>query len=397
MGFSPCGEHARRVHLLLRLQSTFSPTDGTTSRLGNNRISFGTGVRGISGDSRRHFRAGTDPKYADDMYDVLGVPKSASDGEIKRAYLKKAKELHPDTNNDDPEAAAKFQQVQRAYEVLKDKEKRRMYDQVGPDQFENFESGGNPFAGGGRQGGAGMNFDGNPFGGFGFRHQQGGGFQDFSSVEDLFSEFFGGVQRRGQTLAVEVMVNFDEAAFGCNKVIDVATPVPGKHNRGGFAKENRRLRITIPPGIEDNATLKMRGEGAPGPPGGAAGDLVVYVRVAPHKVFRREGPHLHLNLNITLSQAVLGASVPVPTLDEGNLLLKVRPGTQPEEVNILRGKGVPLLGNRHTRGNMYVKFKLTVPESISRRQRELMEEFQQIEEAEQSPGDGSSEDVHHHN
>ena len=324
------------------------------------------------------FRA-TASSSARDFYDVLGCKRGASDGEIKKAYLKKAKELHPDTNTSDPEAQSKFQEVQKAYEVLKDKSKRQVYDQVGAKGYENMESGGG-FGGPGGPGAGpgGMGFDQGPFG---FHFRQGG--QGDINLDDLFSEFFGSqmgqnpfAQRRparGQNLAVEMAVSFTEAAFGCKKTIAVEVPVEYADRRarraGAVKTERKEVEINIPAGVDDNETLRVRGEGSPGPKGVPPGDLMVYLRVMPHRQFRRDGHNLHLQVDISIIQAILGGTVRIPTLDEGDLQLKIRAGTQPEELQVIKGKGIPVLGARslRSRGNLYVRFKLHTPSSLCAR------------------------------
>ena len=335
---------------------------------------------------------------AKDFYDTLGVGRGATKGEIKKAYLNKAKELHPDTNTDDPEAASKFQDVQKAYEVLKDDEKKRVYDQVGADAYEAYESGGGgpggpggPFGGGGP---GGFGFEQGPFG---FHFRQGAGPQGNINLDDIFSEFFGSQMgqdpfgrgrrtRRGQNLAVEMAVSFSEAAFGCTKTIAVDVPVEhlarGSRSRS-VRTERKEVEFTIPAGVDDNETLRVRGEGSPGPERAAPGDLMVYLRVMPHPQFTRQGHDLRLDVDINVIQAILGGSVRIPTLDEGDLHLKVRAGTQPDELQVIKGKGIPVLGALSTksRGNLYVRFKVRTPSSLTERQRELLEEFQEIEEA----------------
>ncbi|QDZ23785.1 DnaJ-like protein [Chloropicon primus] len=331
--------------------------------------------------------------YAKDFYDTLGVNRGASKGDIKKAYLQKAKELHPDTNTDDPDAASKFQDVQKAYEVLKDDEKKRVYDQVGADAYESYESGGGSAGAGGFGGGpGGFGFEQGPFG---FHFRQGG--QGDINLDDIFSEFFGSQmgqdpfgsrrRRRGQNLAVEMAVSFTEAAFGCTKTIAVDVPVEhlarGSRSRS-VRTERKEVDISIPAGVDDNETLRVRGEGSPGPEGANPGDLMVYLRVMPHPQFTRSGHNININVEINVIQAILGGNVRIPTLDEGDLQLKVRPGTQPEEMQVIKGKGIPILGARsvRSRGNMYVKFKVSTPNSalLTERQRELLEEFQEIEE-----------------
>ena len=334
----------------------------------------------------RSYSSASGPKK--DFYETLGVPRGASKGEIKKAYLKRAKELHPDTNADDPDAQSKFQDVQKAYEVLKDDEKKRVYDQVGADAYESYESGGGAGPGAGGFGG-GFGFDQGPFG---FHFRQGGGRQGDINLDDIFSEFFGSqmghdpfggrMPRRGQNLAVEMAVSFTEAAFGCSKTIAVEVPV--EHQRRGerIRTQRKEVEISIPAGVDDNETLRVRGEGSPGPEGASPGDLMVYLRVMPHPRFTRSGHNVHLDVSINLVQAILGATVRIPTLDEGDLQLRVRPGTQPEEQQVIKGKGIPILGARsvRSRGHMYIRFKVSTPVGLTERQRELLEEFQEIEE-----------------
>ena len=216
-------------------------------------------------------------------------------------------------------------------------------------------------------------------------------------MDDLFSEFFGsqmgghdpfGQRRpaRGQNVAVEMAVSFTEAAFGCEKNIHVEVPVEHvdrRRSRAGAVKtERKEVKINIPAGVDDNETLRVRGEGAPGPGGRSNGDLMVYLRVMPHPHFTREGHNIHLQVNINVIQAILGGVTKIPTLDEGDLQLKIRAGTQPEEMQVIKGKGIPILGarSRSSRGNMYVRFRVHTPSTLTERQREILEEFQEIEE-----------------
>ena len=355
-----------------------------------------------------------------DPYKVLGVSPSASDEEIKEAYRKLAKKYHPDLNPGDKEAEAKFKEVNEAYEVLSDKDKRARYDQFG-------HAGVDPNFGGGAGGGS-------PF----------TGDIDFG---DIFNSFFGGfgggarranpnAPRRGSDAEAVVNIDFEEAAKGCKKTIAydrvencqecggsgaqkgtsaktcpqcngtgqvrVSQRTPfgvvqtsrgcdrchgtGKvidspcHTCGGSGHVRRRnsIEVNIPAGVDNEQILSVRGQGNAGTNGGPAGDLEVFVNVRPHPSFERRGNDVWCEMPITFSQAAMGAEVTVPTID-GRVSYQVREGTQPGDVFKLRGKGIPFINGRG-RGDQYVQVTVEVPKNLSQKQKDVLREFDSIAE-----------------
>lgn len=343
-----------------------------------------------------------------DYYEVLGVGRDADDAEIKRAFRRLARQLHPDTNPDDPETEARFKEAAEAYEVLSDAERRRLYDAYGHE--------------GPRSGGY-------------------GGFE--GSISDLFSAFFGGggfdafgAQRRGGALqggdvAVAVAIDLADAARGtqveaaydvrercetCNgNGAEPGTPIvtcPRCHGSGqlqavsrtafgqllrtavcdrcggdgrlpqepchtcrgeGMVVELRRVAVDVPPGIADGQRIRVSGRGHAGERGGRAGDLYVVVRVREDERFLRDGNDLVTIVDVPAPRAALGAVVPVPTLD-GDVPVEIPAGTQPGETITLGGRGMPPIGRGRT-GDLRVVVDVTVPRRLSRRQRELMEDL----------------------
>jgi curved DNA-binding protein len=310
-----------------------------------------------------------------DFYEVLGVGKSASDKEIKSAYLKLARQFHPDRNPGDKEAAAKFKEVQEAYDVLSDSTKRSQYDQFGH-AFANMGAGGpgggnGPFSfrwppGGGGAGGPGM----------------GGIHIDPADMEDVVEQIFGsmgglggtkrggrGGRRRGgaggfgfqQPPAAEeveqsIEVDFLTAARGGQVQLSIQGP-----------EGPRTVSVNIPAGITEAGTLRLRGQG----PGG--GDLLLRVKIQPHPTFRREGQDLVVDVPVTIAEAVLGTKVDVPTL-EGSVTMTVPPGTSSGQRLRVRGFGLPKPGTSG-KGDQYVEVKIVVPKNVDDPSRELIEEF----------------------
>ncbi|MFW6174825.1 MAG: molecular chaperone DnaJ [Chloroflexota bacterium] len=344
-----------------------------------------------------------------DYYEVLGVSREATTEEIKKAYRKLAFEYHPDRNKDSG-AADKFKEVNEAYQVLTDAERRSSYDRFG--------HAGAAGSGAGANGGRG--FDGfDPFGGFG----------------DIFESFFGGGARRGPArgddLEYRIRISFEEAAFGAEKNIEInriescshcggdraepgtektrcrtcggvgqvrrvqrsifgqfaqVTTCSSCHGEGetvntpcskcrgrGTERRGRKLSVNVPPGIDDGSRIRLRGEGEPGDSGAPPGDLYVYVAVEPHETFRREGDDIILPYEINFAQAALGASVQVPTL-EGEQELTIPAGTQNGRTFRLRNQGVQHIGGTG-RGDQIVIVNVRVPSHLSERQRELLEEL----------------------
>lgn len=360
-----------------------------------------------------------------DYYEVLGVDKSASADEIKKAYRKKAKEFHPDLNPGDSVAEAKFKEANEAYEVLSDDQKKARYDQFGHAGVDPNYGAGGGFGGG--------------FGGFG----------DDIDLGDIFSSFFGGggfggggfggggrrsnpnAPRRGEDLQSTVTISFEEAAKGCKRKVDVnrieicpecsgsgaekgtspstcpechgsgqvtaqqrtpfgviqtqracsrcggkgtviETPCQKCRGRGRVSKHNT-LEIDIPAGIDDRQTLKVRGEGNKGINGGPAGDLHVNVNVRPHPFFERDGYNVWCEVKVTFVQAALGDTLMVPTLD-GKVKYDIPAGTQPGAVFVLKGKGIQ---NLHTkiRGNQLVRIVVDVPTKLNEEQKNALLRF----------------------
>ena len=306
-----------------------------------------------------------------DYYKVLGVSKSAKPDEIRKAYRKLARENHPDAKPDDKAAAERFKQIQESYDVLNDDTKRQQYDRFGSDykQAGRAGAGQNPFAGGG--------------GGFG-----GGGPIDLGDLFGQgvdFSEFFGGAApasssrkgkrtaARGEDVRATVGVPFETAVSG--GAIDV------RIDRGGKVET---LTVKVPPGVSSGQVVRLAGQGSPSPRGGAAGDLFLTIDIEPHAYFRREGSNLLLDVPITPSEAVLGTKVEVPTLTEGQMVVKIPPGTSSGAKLRLRGKGI-VDSQTHQTGDQFVVVKIVVPKEISEADKSL---YKQLAERETSPRDG---------
>jgi DnaJ-class molecular chaperone len=306
-----------------------------------------------------------------DYYKALGVSKSASADEIRKAYKKLSKKYHPDANKD-KDASERFKQVQEAYDVLQDPQKRKQYDQFG----QVFPGGGPqgqpfPWAGGGAAGAGPIDL-GDLFG---------GGQID---IEQIFGGAFGGAgagrrhtrsaPRRGDDVEVEIEVPFQIAVEGGNYDLSL--------DRGG---KPERLSVKIPAGVDTGSVVRLAGQGHPGASGGPAGDLLVRIRAAPHPWFRREGNNLLVDLPVTVTEAALGARVEVPTLTEGMVVVTIPPGTSSGAKLRLRGKGVR---DRHTneRGDQFAVVKIVVPRQPGERAVELLRELARVEP--QSPRGG---------
>ncbi len=349
-----------------------------------------------------------------DFYEVLGLQKGASDDEIKKAYRECAKKYHPDLHPGDKECEEKMKEVNAAYEVLSDKEKKARYDQFGHAGVDpNYGAGG-----------------GNPFG-------QGG-----IDLDDIFSSFFGGgfggrrsnranAPMRGSDVEISVNISFEEAAKGCKKTINYncvtncsdchgtgaqpgtqpktcsACGGTGKvtinqrtpfgvmqtqrtcdacHGRGkiietpckkcggsGKQRKGKSVDVTIPAGIKDQQILNVGGRGNAGTNGGPSGDLHVYVNVRPHPVFERRGDDVWCELPITFAQAALGADVIVPTLD-GKVTYSVHEGTQPGDIFKLKGKGIQHLNGRG-RGDQYVRMTVEIPRNLNSKQKDIIKQL----------------------
>ena len=362
-----------------------------------------------------------------DYYEVLGVDKSASADDIKKAYRKLAMKYHPDRNPGDKSAEEKFKEVGEAYEVLSDADKRSRYDSYG---FAGVDPNFNPNAGGGFGGG---------FGGGGF---------DFG---DIFGDFFGGgassrsasqnAPRRGENVMARLELTFEEAAFGCEK--EVSAPrienCPTCHGTGsadgkietcsrchgtgqeqvvqsfmgmrmqtattcsqcggrgkiiktpcstckgkGKVRKNNRVKVTVPAGIDNGQTLRVRSEGCVGANGGPNGDLLVEVRVKAHETFVRDGYDIRCAVPISFTQAALGAEIQVPTL-EGNVPYTIPEGTQTGKEFVIRDKGIPELNNSRRRGDLRFTVVVETPTKLTREQKELLRKLDGSLEKNNSP------------
>lgn len=293
-----------------------------------------------------------------DYYQVLGLSRQATAEEIRKAYKKLARENHPDVKKDDPAAAERFKQVQAAYDVLSDAEKRGLYDRYGAAYSQAGRgAAGGPFPGG--AGGAGFDFQ-DLFGSGGI---------------DLGDLLGGGTGRRrgpakGRDLEAAVRVSFETAVRGGS--VDIQLDANGK---------SQTLAVRIPPGVDNGSVIRLAGQGQPGRFQGPPGDLLLTVLVEPHRLFRREGANLLIDVPITPSEAILGAKVEVPTLGEGTVVVTIPPGTSSGQKLRLRGKGA-LDPQTKQPGDQYVVVKLVVPKEPDAKTREL---YQQLAPFEPSP------------
>jgi len=324
-----------------------------------------------------------------DYYQILGVNRNASEKEIKQAYRRLARKHHPDLNPGDKSAEARFKEMNAAYEVLSNPEKRKKYDQFG-DQWEYAEE----FAKAGGQRGVGWDAG---KGGTTFEYG------DVSGVGDIFSSLFGDAgmgsrmrrgPQRGQDVESPVEISLEEAYHGSRRVIQLQTTEPctacGGTGRvgnrvctmcGGTGGKviPRRLEVKIPPGVKDGSRIRMAGEGAPGRAGGGKGDLYLVVRVLPHKLFERKGDDLYAEVSVPLVTAILGGEIVLPTLD-GSLSLKIPPETQNGKVFRLAGKGMPQLGNANF-GNMLAKVNVVLPTNLTEEEKRLFERLRSLRTA----------------
>ena len=371
-----------------------------------------------------------------DYYEILGVSKNASEDEIKKAYRQKAKQYHPDLNHGDKAAEVKFKEANEAYEVLSDADKKARYDQFGHAGVDpNFGAGGP----GGGFGGGGFEFDlGDLFGSFfGGGFGGGGGRQSNPNAP-----------RRGENVEARVTVSFEEAAKGCKRTVEVnriekcpecegsgaqkgttsktcsecngrgqvnaqqrtpfgvistskACPKCGgkgkvidnpcsKCRGAGRVGKHSSIEVNIPAGIDDRQVLNVRGEGSNGVNGGPAGDLHVGVFVRPHPFFEREGYNVWCDYTVSFSQAALGDSLMVPTLD-GKVKFELPAGTQPGAVFSLKGRGIQVL-NGKGRGDQLIRVIVDVPKDLNARQKEVLREFQETLGPRKSPADGDNHD-----
>ena len=353
-----------------------------------------------------------------DYYEVLGVSKGASEEEIKKAYKKLARKYHPDMNPGDKEAEEKFKEVNEANEVLSDPEKKARYDQFG---FAGVDPSYGAGAGGGAYGAGGFDFGdlGDIFGSFFGGGFGGGGRRNPNAPQ------------RGESIRASLSVEFTEAAFGCEKSITIdrseqcptckgkgcapgttpevctqchgtgtvtqaqrtpfgmmqsQTVCPKCRGKGqiihqpcpdcrgaGAVRKRRTIQVNIPAGIDNGQTISLRGQGHSGKNGGPAGDLLITVMVRPHEIFRRDGTAVFCEAPITFTQAVLGGTLEIPTID-GKVKYDIPEGTQTGTVFRLRGKGIPVLNGRG-RGDQYVTVNIETPRNLNREQKEALKKF----------------------
>jgi len=358
-----------------------------------------------------------------DYYDVLGVKKGASADEIKKGFRSKAKELHPDRNADKPDAEAQFKEANEAYDILKDPEKKAAYDRFGHAAFEGGMGGG-----GGRPGG-------------GFGGQQGDFGSAFSDVfDDLFGDFMGGQRggggrraARGSDLRYNLRVTLEDAFAGLQKTINVPTSVScdscdgsgaeggsepttcptcsgmGKVraqqgfftvertcptcsgigqiiqnpckvcNGAGRVEKDRSLSVNIPAGVETGTRIRLAGEGEAGMRGGPSGDLYIFIDVAAHDLFERDGKNLFCRVPVSMSSAALGGSIEVPTIDGGRGRVQIPAGSQSGRQMRLRSKGMPALRGGG-QGDMFIELAVETPVNLTSRQKELLREFEELSE-----------------
>lgn len=332
---------------------------------------------------------------ASDYYATLGVKRDAAEKEIRSAYRKLARKHHPDVNPGDKAAEARFKEINQAYEVLSDPEKRRKYDRYGDqwehaDQIEEMQR-----ARGARAGGAGTRFY--SFGGNGdFDQVDLGDLGDLGGLGDVFGRFFGGrganaraAARRAADIEYEVEVTLEEAFHGATRTLELRTSEPCATCGGegeiagavchvcdgaGVIVRPRRLEVKIPAGVATGSKVRLAKEGQAAA-GGTKGDLILHVTVRPHPRFERRGDDLSTEVDVPLTTAVLGGEVAVPTLT-ARVMLKVPPLTQNGRTFRLNGLGMPRLG-KQGRGDLYVKVRVRVPEKLDERQRGLFEELRE--------------------
>lgn len=307
-----------------------------------------------------------------DPYTVLGVAKTASADDVKKAFRKLAKKFHPDQNKGDPKAQEKFAEASSAYEILGDEKKRAQFDrgeidaEGKPRGFEGFGAGGGPFRRGGGAGGGFEHFEfdagGNPFGRAGAGGARGG-----FDASDFFDLFGGGGRnargrqpQRGQDVAETVSVSLTDAIRGASARVALPT--------------GKTLEVAVPAGIEDGKQIRLKGQGQPGQGGGPAGDAIVTVKIARHPYFRVDGRDVRLDLPVTLYEAVLGGKVEAPTLT-GKVELTVPAGTTGGRTLRLRGKGLPA-GDGKAAGDLLITLRVVLPEDSSPELEELMRQWQ---------------------
>ncbi len=311
-----------------------------------------------------------------DYYKILGVSKSASPGEIKKAYRKLALKYHPDQNKGDKSAEAKFKEISEAYAVLSDPEKRKSYDMFGAEGFQNrfsqedifrgFDFGSIfrefGFGGGGRSGDIFSQIFGGMGGGRQHHYQSGG--SPFGSYSRGFQ---GHTQAaKGQDLVYELSMPLEEVAKTTNKIISYQ--MDGRQEK---------VSVKVPAGISDGKKLRLKGKGGPSPDGGQPGDLYIQIKVLDHPIFRRVNDDLYLKHQIKFSEATLGTEIEVPTIDQKRLKLKIPPGTQNNAKFRLKSYGLPHT-NGEGRGDAYAEINIEVPKKLDKKQKSLIKSMAEV-------------------
>jgi molecular chaperone DnaJ len=369
---------------------------------------------------------------AEDYYSILGVQKGASDDELKKAFRKLAMQYHPDKNHGNAEAEKKFKSINEAYDVLKDPQKRAAYERFG---HQAFQSGGMGQPGGGGPGAAGFDFSGS-----------------FSDIfEDLFGDFTGGRRggrqpqtsaARGNDLRYNLDISLEDAFRGRQQTIKVTTSgvcevcdgsgaekgsqaetCPTCNGRGviraqqgfftvergcstcqgtgkvikkpckncagsGRVRKEKSLSVSIPAGVEEGTRIRLAGEGEAGFRGGTPGDLYIFIAVRMHKIFKRDGANIYCSVPLKFATASLGGSVEVPTIDGGRVKVNIPEGTQTGHQFRLKGKGMSVLRSS-ARGDMYIEVQVETPVNLSKKQREILKEFENNTDAKTSPASES--------
>ena len=306
-----------------------------------------------------------------DYYEILGVSRDADENAIKKAYRKLAKKYHPDTNAGSAQAEEKFKEATEAYTVLSDPEKRKMYDRFGHAAFD----GSSPGAGNAGAYGSGGN------GSYGYTGSD-GSYHEYhfegADIDDILKNIFGGgfggsgfgrndFVRDGSDLHAEISVSFDEAVFGCDKVISLS-------GMDGAAAAGKSLKVHIPAGIDTGKSIRLRGKGMPGS-GGKPGDLLLKVNVGSKPGFERKDMDVYTTARIPFTTAVFGGEAAVQTL-YGNVICKINPGTQSGTKIRLKGKGVVSMKNPEVRGDQYVTVQIEVPKHLSENAKRKLKEFE---------------------
>lgn len=306
-----------------------------------------------------------------DYYKILGVSKSSSQEEIKKAYRKLALKYHPDRNKDDKDAESKFKEISEAYAVLSDTEKKKQYDMFGAEGFQRRYSSEDIFHdfdfgslfrefGFGGGGGRAQNIFGHAFGGAG----RGPRFKSGNPFESAFGGFSNRQQPvKGQDLIYELSITLEEASTGTQKTISYQPGVP-----------EEKLSVKIPAGISTGKKLRLQGKGQPGLYGGPHGDVYIHIRVLDHPLFKREGDDLVLMKEIKFSEALVGAEIEVPTIDNKTLRLKIPAGTQSKARFRLKGFGMSRLDG-NGRGDAFVEISISVPKKLTKKQKALVQEL----------------------